>query len=102
MTFNLLLKNNFNNFLPRRKKLKSLNKSFEKVFQNLKKEINDSKKTINILSENFLNLNLLNLRKFKKFKTVAVIGMGGSILGAEAISSFLAKKIKKKFIILMI
>ena len=96
MTFNLLLKNNFNNFSPRKKKLKSLNKSFEKVFQNLKKEINDSKKTINILSENFLNLNLLNLRKFKKFKTVAVIGMGGSILGAEAISSFLAKKIKKK------
>ena len=37
------------------------------------------------------------LHKFKKFKKIAIIGMGGSILGAEAIYSFFKKKIKKKF-----
>ena len=39
-----------------------------------------------------------SVKKFKKFQTVIVIGMGGSILGAKAIYSFLKYKIKKKFI----
>ena len=39
-----------------------------------------------------------DIKKFRKFKTVTVIGMGGSILGAKAIYSFLKHKIKKKFI----
>ena len=38
------------------------------------------------------------ISKFRKFKTVILIGMGGSILGARAIYSFLNHKIKKKFI----
>ncbi len=37
------------------------------------------------------------IKKFKKFNSVIVIGMGGSILGAKAIYSFLRHKIKKKF-----
>ena len=37
-------------------------------------------------------------KNFKKFQTVIIIGMGGSILGAKAIYSFLKYKIKKKFI----
>ena len=42
------------------------------------------------LNKNFsFNFNIKSLSKFKKFKTVAIIGMGGSILGAEAIYSFL-------------
>ena len=36
--------------------------------------------------------------KYKKFSTIRVIGMGGSILGTEAIYDFLKKKIKKKLI----
>jgi glucose-6-phosphate isomerase len=36
------------------------------------------------------------LSKYKKFLNIRVIGMGGSILGTEAIYSFLKKKIKKK------
>ncbi len=39
-----------------------------------------------------------DIKKFRKFKTVTVIGMGGSILGAKAIYSFLKHKIKIKFI----
>tara|TARA_B100000787_G_C16191031_1_gene297517 strand:- start:587 stop:1744 length:1158 start_codon:yes stop_codon:yes gene_type:complete len=36
------------------------------------------------------------LSKYKKFSNIRVIGMGGSILGTEAIYDFLKKKIKKK------
>ena len=37
-----------------------------------------------------------NLKKFQKFETVVLIGMGGSALGSKAIYSFLRHKIKKK------
>ena len=37
-------------------------------------------------------------KKFKKFKTIVIIGMGGSILGAKAIYYFMKNKTKKKFI----
>ena len=37
------------------------------------------------------------ISKYKKFSNIRVIGMGGSILGTEAIYNFLKKKIKKKF-----
>ena len=36
------------------------------------------------------------ISKYKKFSNIRIIGMGGSILGTEAIYSFLKKKIKKK------
>ncbi len=39
-----------------------------------------------------------DIKKFKKFKTIVIIGMGGSILGTKAIYSFLKHKIKKNFI----
>ena len=42
----------------------------------------------------FPNKNLLN---FKKYDEYNLIGMGGSILGAQAIYDFLSHKIKKKF-----
>ena len=38
-----------------------------------------------------------NLLKFKKYNEFNLIGMGGSILGAQAIYDFLKHKIKKKF-----
>jgi len=37
------------------------------------------------------------ISKYKKFSNVRVIGMGGSVLGTEAIYDFLKNKIKKKF-----
>ena len=39
-----------------------------------------------------------NIKKYKKFKHYKIFGMGGSSLGAEAIYSFLNRKIKKKFL----
>ena len=38
-----------------------------------------------------------NLKKYKKFKFFRIVGMGGSILGTQAIYSFLKFKIKKIF-----
>ena len=38
-----------------------------------------------------------DLNKFKRFKKIVIIGMGGSILGSEAIYYLFKKKIKKKF-----
>ena len=38
--------------------------------------------------------------KYKKFKNIVIIGMGGSILGSEAIYFFLKNKIKNNFIFL--
>ena len=38
-----------------------------------------------------------NIKKYKKFKHYRIFGMGGSSLGAEAIYSFLNRKIKKSF-----
>ena len=41
-----------------------------------------------------------DIKKFNKNSTIRLIGMGGSILGAETIYQFLNHKIKKKFIFL--
>jgi len=37
------------------------------------------------------------ISKYQKFDNIRIIGMGGSVLGTEAIYNFLKKKIKKKF-----
>ena len=83
------------------------------------KNFNNKKKLTNkIRLTNFLNLKYLfskypllksltndynysfkkkNLHYFKKYNEFNLIGMGGSVLGAEAIYDFLNHKIKKKF-----
>tara|TARA_Y100000591_G_scaffold313463_1_gene318939 strand:- start:652 stop:1866 length:1215 start_codon:yes stop_codon:yes gene_type:complete len=93
---NLTLKNN----LYFNKKISSfhkLNKKFDKIYTNLKREIKNKNKTINVLDDKFkLNFRLKDLSKYKKFKTIVIIGMGGSILGANAIYDFFRSTIKKK------
>ena len=93
---NLTLKNN----LYFNKKISSfhkLNKKFDKIYTNLKREIKNKNKTLNVLDEKFkLNFRLKDLSKYKKFKTIVIIGMGGSILGANAIYDFFRFTIKKK------
>ena len=44
-----------------------------------------------------LNFKVNDLKKFKKYKTIVLVGMGGSILGSEAIYSLFRAKIKKNF-----
>ncbi len=53
---------------------------------------------INSLSKHYKNsYDKKLIQKYKKFKNFRVIGMGGSILGTQAIYDFLGNKIKKKF-----
>ena len=60
-------------------------------------DIKNKNKTLNVLDNSFqFGFKIKDLNKFKKFNTIAIIGMGGSILGAEAIYKFLENKIKKK------
>ena len=80
---------------------KKINKKFSNILNNIVINLDKSKNVFNSLSNQFtLSCKLKDLNKFKRFNTVVVIGMGGSILGAEAIYHFLKKKIKKKFLFL--
>jgi len=89
---NITFKNNFFN-----KSNKKNNK--KKIFQKLNKYINRQNSPLAFLStKNSLQLNIKKLNKFKKFKTIVILGMGGSILGTKSIYSIFEKKIKKKFI----
>ena len=88
---------NCKNYIRKDNKNLNLNNKFSKANKEINHDLNNSKKTLNILNKNFkLNFTTNDLQKFKKFKTIALIGMGGSILGSEAINNFLQKKIKKK------
>ena len=88
------------NFSLKKNKKKFQRKSvenFNKLITNINKDISNSSKTLNILNRKFkFNFKIKDLKRFKKFKIVALIGMGGSILGAAAIYDFLKSKIKKK------
>ena len=96
---NLFLKNNIQKNYLKASYQKKLNKEFNKTLIKLEKDTEDTKKTVNVLSNNFkFNFKIKDLKKFKKYKTIAIMGMGGSILGAEAIYNFLEKKIKKNII----
>ena len=69
----------------------------------LKKKLNsiikDKNQVIESLSKNYKNsFNKRQLNKYKKYSDYRIIGMGGSILGAQVIYDFLRHKIKKKFI----
>ena len=95
---NLFLKNNIQSENLKSSSIRYLSKKFEKIFLEIKHDIKDVKKTIHILDDKLkFNFKTRNLKKFKNFKTIVLIGMGGSILGSEAIYNFFKKKIKKKF-----
>ena len=76
--------------------------SVKKFSNNIKKIL----KQINIESNVFFSLNkkfsysfkLNEIKKYKKFKNIVLIGMGGSILGAEAIHCWFRNKLKRNFL----
>ena len=78
---------------------KKLNKKYSDVLKNIITNLDIKKDAFHSLSNKFkFNFKKKDLHKFKKFQTVVVIGMGGSILGSEALYFFLKDKIKKKFL----
>ena len=82
---------------------KKFSRKFDKIFSEIQKDIKDIKKTLNVLDKRFkFSFKINDLKKFQNYKIVAIIGMGGSILGAEAIYHCFQYKIKKNFTFLMI
>tara|TARA_B100000780_G_scaffold101269_1_gene70724 strand:- start:586 stop:1743 length:1158 start_codon:yes stop_codon:yes gene_type:complete len=75
--------------------LKKINK---KVKQDLKKLLKEKSTILDSLSTNYKNsYSKKNILNSQNYKNIRVIGMGGSILGTEAIFDFLRPKIKKSF-----
>ena len=87
---NLTKNINFKNF-----KINKIEKKISKILTNLLIEENQ---IISSFKDSYTDSwNKKILKKYKKYKTVILIGMGGSIMGSRSIYSFLKKKIKKNF-----
>ena len=76
------------------------NKRFDnKIFKLFKDLIKKKNQVIYSLNKSYkYSYTKKTILKFKKYPQIRLIGMGGSILGANAIYSFLKNKIKKTFI----
>jgi len=69
-----------------------------KIINNIFDSLDVEKNAFHSFSKSFdFNFKNSQLAKFNKYKSVILIGMGGSALGAEALYSFCKDKIKKKF-----
>ena len=99
-----MIKNNF--YYKNSITTRHLNRNYKKIFSSdfgkikkkLLENLDNYHDTFHILSKKFkLNFDLKQLQKFKRYNTVVIIGMGGSILGIETIYYFLQHKIKKNF-----
>ena len=93
----MLTKNiNFNNFLYKKKN------NIKNIFNDIKKNyfLGKEKLLLSLSDQYKYSFDLKKISKLKKFSIYRIIGMGGSVLGAEAIYNFLKFKIKKKFIFL--
>ena len=101
MKNNLLIKNfitkKFYNTKRNKRNVKISSKLLELILKNLHKD----KNIFHLFYKNYeLDFALKSFKKFEKFKSIIVIGMGGSILGIKALHSFLELKIKKEVIFL--
>ena len=73
--------------------LKKFSNKFEKELKKINSNIKHPSHFFHLLNRDYnFNFYIKDLKKFKKFNTIAIIGMGGSILGAKAIYYFLRKK----------
>ena len=84
----------YKNFNNKNKKLNKIKLNNFIKFKTLVKNYPLLKSLTNNYNYSFQKKNLL---KFKKYNEFNLIGMGGSILGSQAIYDFLSHKIKKNF-----
>jgi len=96
---NIYLKNNisvshFNKDIYAKDKIK-----IKEIINNIFISLDEKKDSFHSLSKKF-HFKHSQLAKFNKYKSVILIGMGGSTLGAQALYSFFKGKIKKEFIFL--
>ena len=72
-------------------------KNNKKVKKDLKDLLKEHPKVLETLKPDYrYSYSKKIIKKYKKFSNLRIIGMGGSILGSEAIYNFLKPKIKKK------
>ena len=93
----MLTKNiNFHNFSCKKKN------TVKNIFNQIKKNyfLGKEKLLLSLSDQYKYSFDVKKISKFKRFSIYRIIGMGGSVLGAEAIYNFLKFKIKKKFIFL--
>jgi glucose-6-phosphate isomerase len=75
-----------------------IGKSKKKIKSLLLNLLNENNQILFSLSRYYKNsYNKKKVNKLRKYSTIVLIGMGGSILGAKAIYNFLKNKIKKNF-----
>ena len=82
--------------------IKSKNYNTKSIYKNMIRNYrNGHLKLLSCLSKNYkYSYDKKLIKKYKKYPNFRIIGMGGSILGAEAIYQFLKHKIKKNFFFL--
>jgi glucose-6-phosphate isomerase len=96
---NIYLTNNIGSNYYKKSLYLSDKVKLNKLIYNILKSINDKKDVFHSLSKKFnFDFKYSDLAKFNKYKSIILIGMGGSVLGAKALYSFCNDKIKKKFI----
>ena len=72
--------------------LKKIKKYLKKIFKNKNQVIESLGKSYKV------DYNNKKINSYKKFSNFRLIGMGGSVLGTQAIYDFLKNKIKKNFV----
>ena len=78
-----------------------LKKKYTNILSNIFDNLDTEQNALHCLSDKYeFSFRKKDLSKFRRFKTVVIIGMGGSILGSEALYFFLNKKTKKDFLFL--
>tara|TARA_X000001036_G_scaffold439458_1_gene490679 strand:+ start:1082 stop:2284 length:1203 start_codon:yes stop_codon:yes gene_type:complete len=91
---NIIIKENFKK-LGKNKFKKQIKNQLKLLSQNL----NYNQDTFFFLSKNFeLDFTSQDISKFKRFQTIVILGIGGSILGSKAIYNFFQSKIKKNIL----
>ena len=84
---------NFENF-----KIKKNKKNEKKIYQSFRNLLKEQNAVISSFKSYYKDSwNKKIFKKYNKYKTIMLIGMGGSIMGSRSIYSFLKNKIKKNF-----
>ena len=99
----MLKKDNFfKGYFANSDKFKKNIKNTKNVFNSFLTDLKNSKiPLLNSYEKDYkLDFSTATIKKFSKYNTIVIIGMGGSILGTKAIYSFFKEKIKKKSIFL--
>ena len=99
MKKNISLKKSINSSYFKKKLYLKDKIKLNNIIKNLYTSLDNKKDNFHSFSKKFkFNFKNSEIVKFNKYKSVILIGMGGSALGAKAIYSFCNHKIKKKFI----